>query len=202
MGVFLIGNGKDLFLSPFLNMGMRVSLGIIGFLLFQVVLIMWAMIRFGASKKKALIMWIPLFFILTVLAGLRFIRPGVPPGIGVQDGRLADCPTSPNCVCSLSDSPSHLIDPVKYPGGNVDVRAQLKTVFEKERGWIWVTETQDYWHLEFRTRWMAYVDDVEFLFDDQTGIIHVRSASRLGYSDMGANRARIEGLREKLAAEL
>jgi uncharacterized protein (DUF1499 family) len=42
---------------------------------------------------------------------------------------------------------------------------------------------------------MGFVDDVEFLADRASGVVHVRSASRLGRRDFGVNRARIEELR-------
>jgi uncharacterized protein (DUF1499 family) len=58
-----------------------------------------------------------------------------------------------------------------------------------------VKETESYWHVEFRSRIFRFVDDVEFLFDRDSKVIHVRSASRVGYSDLGVNRARVEKIR-------
>jgi uncharacterized protein (DUF1499 family) len=61
-----------------------------------------------------------------------------------------------------------------------------------------ITETENYLHTEFTSKVMGFVDDVEFLLNDSTKVIHVRSASRLGESDLGVNRKRIETIRAKL----
>jgi uncharacterized protein (DUF1499 family) len=62
-----------------------------------------------------------------------------------------------------------------------------------------VTDRPDYLYVQFETRWMKYVDDAEFWFDPQAQVVHVRSASRIGRKDFGANRDRIEGIRAALA---
>ena len=63
-----------------------------------------------------------------------------------------------------------------------------------------VEERADYLYAEFASRLLGFVDDVEFYFPPNERIIHVRSASRLGHSDFGVNRKRIEDIRAKLAA--
>jgi uncharacterized protein (DUF1499 family) len=60
-----------------------------------------------------------------------------------------------------------------------------------------VTLLDNYIHCEFTSALFRFVDDVEFHFDDTTKTIHLRSASRTGYSDLGLNRRRIEHIREK-----
>lgn len=143
-------------------------------------------------------MWIALALLVVVVLMLRFVRPGMPSDLGIKNGRLADCPSSPNCVMSQTDSLPHKVEPLPYSGTAEQTRDRLKSVFEQEKGWTWVIEKEAYWHLEYRTRWMGYVDDVEFLFVDDEQTVHVRSASRLGYSDLGANRTRVERLRSVL----
>ena len=59
---------------------------------------------------------------------------------------------------------------------------------------------KNYLYAEFTSTIMGYVDDVEFLYDAASSVTHVRSASRLGYSDMGANRKRIEAIRNALSS--
>ena len=59
-------------------------------------------------------------------------------------------------------------------------------------------QTEDYLYAEFTSQWMGFVDDVEFYLPDSPGVIHVRSASRLGESDLGVNRQRIEAIRNQL----
>ncbi|MEQ8955960.1 MAG: DUF1499 domain-containing protein [Gammaproteobacteria bacterium] len=118
---------------------------------------------------------------------------GQPPtNIGVHNGRLAPCPESPNCVSSFSETEQHGIAPLS--ADLVAIAAILLSLPEANI----VSAGDNYLYAEFTSRIMRYVDDVEFLYDPVTGITQVRSASRLGYSDMGANRNRIEFLRAAL----
>lgn len=133
--------------------------------------------------KKSLLAIIPLLTACT----------GEPPNnIGVHDDRLAPCPDSPNCVSSFASDETHAIEPL-----NAEIREIEQVLVTLERTNI-VESTDNYLYAEFTTRLMRYVDDVEFLFDPRSGVTHVRSASRVGYSDLGANRNRIERIRELL----
>jgi uncharacterized protein (DUF1499 family) len=76
--------------------------------------------------------------------------------------------------------------------------ADLKTVIQNLERTKIITETENYLYAEFTSALMGFVDDVEFLLDDSANVIHVRSASRLGQSDLGVNRKRIETIRAKL----
>jgi uncharacterized protein (DUF1499 family) len=60
-----------------------------------------------------------------------------------------------------------------------------------------ITDKENYIHVEFRTALFKFVDDVEFLFDESEKDIHFRSRARLGYSDMGVNRKRMDIIRDK-----
>ena len=112
-----------------------------------------------------------------------------PTSLGVQNNALAGCPDSPNCVCSFETRDSHSIPPLQ--GSLADVRTALS---QMPRTQI-IREEGNYLYAEFTSRLMGYVDDVEFLAVPAESIVHVRSASRLGYSDMGVNRERIEMIR-------
>lgn len=112
-----------------------------------------------------------------------------PTNLGVQNNQLAGCPDSPNCVCSFESRDSHRVAPLNA------TLAQVKAALAQMPRVQIVQEDGDYLYAEFTTRLMGYVDDVEFLADPAQGIVHVRSASRLGYSDMGVNRERIEAIR-------
>ncbi|MEX0739150.1 MAG: DUF1499 domain-containing protein [Pseudohongiella sp.] len=112
-----------------------------------------------------------------------------PTTLGVQDGQLAACPDSPNCVSSFEQRESHAIAPLT--GNLAAVRAALE---EMPRAVI-VTQENNYIHAEFTSRLMGFIDDVEFLADPASGQVHVRSASRLGHSDLGVNRERVETIR-------
>ena len=112
-----------------------------------------------------------------------------PTNLGVNGGRFAPCKRSPNCVSSQADPADreHYIAPLK--GTMDEVRGAVNSL---PRTRI-VLEQPNYLYAEFRSRLLGYVDDVEFFADG--GVIHVRSASRLGRRDFGVNRNRVERLR-------
>ena len=120
--------------------------------------------------------------------------------IGVMGGRLAACPESPNCVCSQDTDPSHAIAPLHYEGTSEEARGVLIEVISGMKRTRIVEDTGIYLHAEFTSALFRFVDDVEFLFDDGTKTIHVRSASRVGYSDLGVNRSRVEAIRSRFDA--
>ncbi len=121
-----------------------------------------------------------------------------PTNLGVQSGKLAPCPSTPNCVNSQSQDSEHKIEPLTYNSSAAQAIADLKTVIQSLPKTKIVAETDNYIYAEFTTKLMGFVDDVEFYVDDAAKTIHVRSASRLGQSDLGVNRKRIETLRAKL----
>ncbi len=116
-----------------------------------------------------------------------------PTNLGVKEGKLAPCPNTPNCVSSQSDDPKHAIEPLPF----VSI-TQIKNVVENMERTTIIEETENYLYAEFKTKLMGFVDDVEFHKDDINQIVHVRSASRLGKSDLGVNRKRVEAIRQEL----
>ncbi|MCP5357890.1 MAG: DUF1499 domain-containing protein [Pseudomonadales bacterium] len=116
-----------------------------------------------------------------------------PANLGVHDGQLGTCPDSPNCVSTAEQRDSHRIDPIR------GTLAQIRQVLPQMPGARIIREEDDYLYAEFTSRLMGFVDDVEFL-EQEAGLVQVRSASRLGHSDLGVNRARIETLRQAVAA--
>jgi len=120
---------------------------------------------------------------------------GAPSGLGVKQGRLAPCPKSPNCVSSQAGDESHRMDPIPYQASLNEAREQVRGIVLSMPRTKIVSETQDYLQAEFRSLIWRFVDDVEFLFDDDAKRIHFRSASRVGHSDLGVNRKRMETLR-------
>lgn len=92
----------------------------------------------------------------------------------------------------------HRIKPLTYNSTPTQAMANLKTVIQNLERVKIITETENYLYLEFTSAFWGFVDDVEFLLDENAKVIHVRSASRLGTSDLGANRKRIETIRAKL----
>lgn len=129
---------------------------------------------------------------LTLFAGTR------PDNLGVYSGRLAPCPSSPNCVSSYSQDAQHGIASLGYDSEPEMAIANLKQIIESIPRTNIVKEEQNYLYAEFTSKIMGYVDDVEFYVDEEANAIQVRSASRLGESDLGVNRERVETIREKL----
>jgi uncharacterized protein (DUF1499 family) len=120
-----------------------------------------------------------------------------PPELGVRDGRLAACPTSPNCVSSQAADDRHRIVPLAFRGDPDAAWARLGAILSARDDTRVLESQADYLRVEFRTR-IGFVDDAEFALDRDARVIHARSASRVGYSDLGKNRRRIEEIREVL----
>lgn len=118
-----------------------------------------------------------------------------PAGIGVTDGRLSPCPGKPNCVSSSAKDEKHAIQPFTYDSAKDKALEALISVLSKHERATIVVQRDDYLHIEFKSKLFGFVDDVEFYFPVDEHLIQVRSASRIGYSDLGVNRKRIEQLR-------
>jgi uncharacterized protein (DUF1499 family) len=120
-----------------------------------------------------------------------------PTNLGVKDGRLAACRRTPNCVSSQADPADreHYIAPIPFTGTMADLRRLVESM---ERATV-ITARDDYLYAEYRSKLLRYVDDVELYLDK--GVVHVRSASRLGRRDFGVNRRRIEALRALIQAQ-
>lgn len=131
-----------------------------------------------------------LFFILGYLS-----KSGK--AVGLVNGQLAQCPASPNCVCSeYPNDPGHVSEPIIIPqNASNDTLIILKETIQKLGG-IVENETDTYLAATFSSKIFRFVDDVEIRVDATQNVIHVRSASRAGYGDVGANRERVEAIRE------
>jgi uncharacterized protein (DUF1499 family) len=121
-----------------------------------------------------------------------------PTNLGVREGKLAPCPSSPNCVSSQCTDPTHQITPLPLTSSPSETLANLKSIIQSLPRTQIITESDDYLYVEFKSALMGFVDDVEFYVDRSANVIQVRSASRLGKSDLGVNRQRIETIRAKL----
>ncbi len=126
-------------------------------------------------------------FLLAACAGER------PKNLGVRDGILAPCPSSPNCVSSFASEERHRIAPLAFTGDADAAFLRLKQVLGRRGDAAVIEEREGYLRVELRTR--LFVDDAEFLLDRARRVVQVRSASRLGYSDLGKNRRRMEEIR-------
>ncbi|MHB8138104.1 MAG: DUF1499 domain-containing protein [Smithellaceae bacterium] len=126
------------------------------------------------------------------MSGMCFAQEGM----AAAASRLKACPKSPNCVSSGAGDTQHAIAPLTYTGSREEASARLKKVLIAMKRTTIVAEKEDYLHAEARSLIFRFVDDVEFYFPAAEKVIHVRSASRVGYSDMGVNRKRVEEIRE------
>ena len=136
--------------------------------------------------------------IMLLIVGIALFSPAAGkanPRTGVSDGKLQPCPDSPNCVSSQSVQPAHAIEPLAFEGSWPQAKEKLLQTLLSIKHCRIVTEQADYIHAEFTSAIFRFVDDVEFLADDVRKIIHVRSASRVGYSDFGVNQRRVEAIR-------
>jgi uncharacterized protein (DUF1499 family) len=121
-----------------------------------------------------------------------------PTNLGVHDARLAPCPSSPNCVSSDDSDPTHRIPPFRLAVPVAEGwRAARAAVLGLPRAKV-ITETDNYLHAECSSAFFGFVDDLELHLRSSQGLIAIRSAARLGYSDLGVNRKRVEQLRALL----
>jgi uncharacterized protein (DUF1499 family) len=157
--------------------------------------------------KRVLFTCIALLLVFAFLLGTKIALTGEPQllagtrpdNLGVRAGQLAPCPSTPNCVNSQSQDAAHKIEPLIYNSSPQVAMADLKTVLQSFRRIKAIAQTDNYIYAEFTIPVVGFVDDVEFFLDESAKVIHVRSASRMGESDLGVNRSRIENLKNKFS---
>ncbi len=139
------------------------------------------------------ILSIPLLLSLSLLgcAGSK------PAGLGMKDHAFAPCPSTPNCVSSQSVDPEHAVDPLRFTGSAEDALARLKRIIPAMKRARIVEENGWYLRTDFTSLIFRFVDDVEFYVDADKKLIQVRSASRIGRSDLGVNRKRVDQIRAR-----
>jgi len=136
------------------------------------------------SKLKLLSdTWILFLFLFLLLIGCSGSKPG-------SIGQFIDCPNKPNCISSKSMISTHMLSPIKHKGTKLEAKEALLKVLESMPRIRVATNTENFLHVEFTSKIFRFVDDVEFYFDEPE-MIHFRSASRVGQSDMGVNRDRM-----------
>lgn len=120
-----------------------------------------------------------------------------PNNLVVRDDKLSACPSSPNCVSSQASDVRHRIAPLHFKGDPDTAVARLKQILARRSDTAIIEESSGYLRVELSTTF--FIDDGEFLLDRVKQVIHVRSASRLGYSYLGKNRSRIEEIRREFS---
>lgn len=140
-----------------------------------------------------LLMVLVAFFVL--LKGMALYSASqMPDSLGLTaQNTLQPCPASPNCACSEEAHADRQVEPLPYVGTPEYTRDVFRQFIETRRGVTIRTVEADYVHATVATRLLGFVDDVEARFDDEARVIHLRSASRVGRSDLGANRRRLQG---------
>jgi len=112
-------------------------------------------------------------------------------------GQLAGCPRKPNCVSSETADSGHNVTPLQLKGDLSAAWEGIHAIVDRLPRSTIVAHTKHYLHAEVKSRLFRFVDDLELLWDPETGRVAIRSASRSGYSDLGVNRRRVEDLRRK-----
>ena len=123
-----------------------------------------------------------------------------PANLSVNGGRLSPCPNKPNCVCTQASDERHRIEPLTYAETAEEAVTRLREVLRERPRTRIVRQTESYLHAECTSFLFRFVDDMEFLIDGEAKMIHFRSASRAGHSDLGVNRRRMEEIRREFNA--
>lgn len=118
-----------------------------------------------------------------------------PTHAGAFEKKLPSCPNSPNCVSSQTADKEHFIAPFKIVGKAEEAWAALKQALAGQSRTVITDETDETLHAQATSLVFRFVDDIDVILDADAGLMHIRSASRVGYSDLGVNRKRVETLR-------
>ncbi|WP_373529149.1 DUF1499 domain-containing protein [Nostoc sp.] len=155
------------------------------------------MSRMLTTFRQQFLRSITFVILLTLISSL--ILPGATwaasSSLGVDNGHLSSCPASNNCVVSQNADIKHAIDPIAYHLDRDAARETLLKVLGVVPRTEIVEQTDNYIHVLSKSRIFKFVDDVEFYFPSNESVIHLRSASRVGESDLGVNRRRMEQIR-------
>ncbi|MGL1892604.1 MAG: DUF1499 domain-containing protein [Spirochaetaceae bacterium] len=137
-----------------------------------------------------------ILLLLILITGCASISPK----LGIENGLFAECPDSPNCVSSMAKDEKFYIKPIIALGTSIEINRQIINILNQIKSADIIINEDYYIRAEYNSKIFGFVDDVEFYFPKtktEEIIIHIRSASRLGYSDMGVNRKRVEDFRIK-----
>lgn len=140
------------------------------------------------------IILIILCIIVLFLAGLSLVSRKAHP-LGISNGQLTPCQQTPNCVCSEYNNGPAYISPLEYSIAHADAWHSIKQSVKNTGGEV-LAEESHYIHATYVTPLLRFTDDLELRLDEDHHLIHVRSTSRVGHSDLGTNRRRVEMLRK------
>ena len=150
--------------------------------------------------KIIVLLGISALIALFVLRWLIQRASPMPDNLGVENGRLAPCPDSPNCVSTQASDEEHGTIPIAYEGETAVAHDKILTILNNDPSLTIISQTPTYIHAEARSAVWQFIDDVEFFFNESEGLVHFRSAARLGYGDGGINRQRMETIHTEFEA--
>lgn len=153
--------------------------------------------------KNRLLRKFMIVFILSILGmALLSLTGKRPTNIGVRGGSLAPVPDSPNAVATFAEKESQKMQPIKMSRmSDGQMIEQIREVIESMPRSKVIKANDNYLYAEFRSLIFRFTDDVEFLVDETEGLVHFRSASRVGHSDLGKNRSRMEAIVTQLSGQ-
>ncbi len=138
--------------------------------------------------KHSLFINVCIFFVVLKASAANTLEIELPP-----------CPDNPNCVSSQAvPESSHYIEPFKIKDSSKEAWITLKNILNNQSRTKITKQSESLIDAEVKSLIFRFVDNIQFRLDKKTGIIHVRSASRTGYSDLGVNRKRVEEIRKQL----
>lgn len=150
-------------------------------------------------KRGIKVMWV-VIGILLLLIGIGFARIYIQnsqvPQLGIQGGQLAAVPESPNAVSTQTDDLGKKISPLPFKHDPESTMEAIIAAVKQYGGARIIKQDRDYLYVVFTTPLMRFHDDAEFYLDETNRLVHFRSSSRAGYSDMGLNRKRYDMLKE------
>lgn len=146
----------------------------------------------------AIILGVALLGSLGLLAASLLVAR--PENLGVVDGKLAPLPESPNCVSTQTTDSEKALPALKFQCSPGIAFSEISRIVDGMPGTTIVTQEFPYLHAEFRSRVFRFPDDVEFWIDEANSVVHFRSASRLGHSDLGVNQKRMEEISRRFLA--
>lgn len=116
---------------------------------------------------------------------------------GMINNKFKPCPKTPNCVSTMApkEDKKHFITPISYNSSQEEAVEKMIQIINSLKGTTITVKDINYIHAIFSTKLLRFKDDVEFYFDDSSKIIHFKSASRIGSSDLGTNRKRMEKIK-------
>lgn len=123
----------------------------------------------------------------------------LPEGLGVTNGLLKPCPTSPNCVSTqVQPETTHYVEPIVYSGERKATQLKIESFMLTDSNVRVVSSVLGYVHFEAKSKLIGYIDDVEFYLPEADSVVHFRSASRVGRSDFGVNKERFNQIKSLL----